>query len=78
MKIEDVLFDYFYHNPSKDIDDLMILANTAYEKSRREVIPVYKPRKIEDLNGVSDEYDANSKVIIRERYQDESTFDDYE
>ncbi|MBD5430791.1 hypothetical protein [Lactobacillus sp.] len=76
MELEREIFRFFYSNPSKSVDDLTAIAHKAYDKAHREIIPQYKPRKIESLNSIPDEYKAKSKIVKRREYRDQSTFAD--
>lgn len=74
--IEDILYHYFYKHPLKTLDDVISIAKRAEYKAKRERIPVYKARKIENLNGIPDEYESSTAVIRHQEYKDESTFED--
>lgn len=71
--IDAILFDYFYSHPEKGVDDILEIANTEYGKARREIIPVYKPRIIEGLGNISDEFNTKRSRVQRKTLKDEST-----
>lgn len=73
-ELQEVLYNYFYTHPGKEIEDITELAVTAKEQADGEIIPTYKPRQIEDLSAVPDEYDVERKNPERKVYEDESTF----
>lgn len=77
-ELKDILFEYFYSHPGKEVEEVTNLAVAAKQEASVQVIPQYKPRKIEDLGGVPDEYDVERKKAEAKVYKDESTFGDFE
>lgn len=76
--MENELYKYFYNHPALSMDDFLVIAQNAYSKARRAVIPVYQPKEVkllkneEDIDSTFDQ----SKIVKREVFHDESTFDD--
>ncbi|MBD5430500.1 hypothetical protein [Lactobacillus sp.] len=75
-RLAEEIYNFFYSNPSKGVDDIITMAQRSYDKAHREIVPQYKPRKIENLNSIPDEYKAKSRVVKRRAYRDQSTFAD--
>ena len=78
--MENELYQYFYNHPAVSMDDFLVIAQGAYTKARKAVIPVYQPKKVkllESEDDIEDTFDMD-KIVKREVFQDESTFDDYE
>lgn len=74
-KIEQQIFDYFYSHPQKDVTDLMKIAEQEYQKVSEQIIPAYKPRTINSLKEIPDEYMAQQKKVKEKRqHKDESTY----
>lgn len=73
-ELQEILCNYFYTHPGTEIEDITEMAAIAKEQADGEIIPTYKPRKIEDLNAVPDEYDVERKSPEKKVYEDESTF----
>lgn len=71
--IENALFDYFYNHPEKDVDDLLDIADQAYAKAQVEIVPAFKPRIVESLESVSDEFDSRRTFVRKKEVKDEST-----
>lgn len=75
QSIDDILFDYFYTHPEKNVDDVIKVAQTAYASATKQIVPAYKARLIDDLDGIPDDYDTKYSQVKRKEYHDESTFE---
>lgn len=76
--MENELYKYFYNHPALSMDDFLVIAQNAYTKARRAVIPVYQPKQVkllENKEDIDNTFDQN-KIVKREVFHDESTFDD--